>query len=240
MFDCSSTLPSLYHRQQGLHVLECVIDVAFAVVKREQLEEVSNIYSFVIPQLQPLVVVMGCDLLPGKTDIRRKLLQLLWTSKSRILKMDSFYGNKSDDLDLNSFVACVNSRQSWSVKSSLLFSGKANTELENNDSQLDQFIENLVLEWLSVHNPFETWVKVSLEAVADKPPRVQVAAAQEVEVHNKTFLLDIMELNIVTLQLTLKICCRGGCFDLFIRCSLIIRKAKNIWKNEERKDGGPP
>ena len=62
---------------------------------------------------------------------------------------------------------------------------------------------------------FRTRVKVSLEGAADKPPHVQAAAAQEAEVRHNTFLLDIMELNIVTLQLTLMICCRGGCFDLF-------------------------
>lgn len=52
------------------------------------------------PQLQPLVAVMGWDLLPGKTDMRRKLMQLLWTSKSQILRLEesSLYGNKSDEV----------------------------------------------------------------------------------------------------------------------------------------------
>nr|GEV14748.1 hypothetical protein [Tanacetum cinerariifolium] len=176
----SACMRDMYHyaRISGLHVLECVMDVALAAVKREQLEEASNILSL-YPQLQPLVAVMGWDLLPGKTDIRRKLLQLLWTSKSQILRLEesSFYGNKSDEvscvehlcdflcyqLDLASFVACVNSGQSWSVKSSLLLSGKANTELENKDSQLDPFVENLVLERLSIHSP----LRVLFDVVPD-------------------------------------------------------------------------
>ena len=59
----------------------------------------------------------------------------------------------SYQLDLASFVACVNSGQSWSLKSSLLLSGKGNTELESVDLQLDPFVENLVLERLSIHSP---------------------------------------------------------------------------------------
>ncbi|GJX37155.1 hypothetical protein Tco_0250458 [Tanacetum coccineum] len=91
-----------------------------------EIDEMANrLILSLYPQLQPLVAVMGWDLLPGKTDIRRKLLQLLWTSKSQILRLEesSFYGNKSDEvscvehlcdflcyqLDLASFVACVNS-----------------------------------------------------------------------------------------------------------------------------------
>lgn len=56
-------------------------------------------------------------------------------------------------LDLASFVACVNSGQSWSLKSSLLLSGKGQTELENKEFKLDPFVENLVLERLSIHSP---------------------------------------------------------------------------------------
>ncbi|KAI3812488.1 hypothetical protein L1987_17198 [Smallanthus sonchifolius] len=166
----SACMRDMYHyaRISGLHVLQCVMDVALSAVKREQLQEASNILSL-YPQLQPLVAVMGWDLLPGKTDMRRKLMQLLWTSKSQSLRLEesSLYGNKSDEvsyvehlcdflcyqLDLASFVACVNSGQSWSLKSSLLLSGKGHTELENQDFQLDAFVENLVLERLSIHSP---------------------------------------------------------------------------------------
>ncbi|PWA77056.1 hypothetical protein CTI12_AA228630 [Artemisia annua] len=98
IFTCMRDM-NYYARISGLHVLECVMDVALAAVKREHLEEASNILSL-YPQLQPLVAVMGCDVLPGKTDIRRKLLQLLWTSKSQILWLEesSFSDNKSDEV----------------------------------------------------------------------------------------------------------------------------------------------
>ncbi|KAI3501756.1 hypothetical protein L1887_29761 [Cichorium endivia] len=177
----SACMRDMYHyaRVSGLHVLECVMDVALSAVKREQLQEASNILSL-YPQLQPLVAVMGWDLLPGRTDMRRKLMQLLWTSKSQILRLEesSLYGNKSDEvscvehlcdflcyqLDLASFVACVNSGQSWSLKSSLLLSGKGHTtELENQDCQLDPFVENLVLERLSIHSP----LRVLFDVVPD-------------------------------------------------------------------------
>ncbi|KAJ0811801.1 hypothetical protein HanPSC8_Chr17g0754801 [Helianthus annuus] len=176
----SACMRDMYHyaRISGLHVLQCIMDVALSAVKREQLQEASNILSL-YPQLQPLVAVMGWDLLPGKTDMRRKLMQLLWTSKSQILRLEesSLYGNKSDEvscvehlcdflcyqLDLASFVACVNSGQTWSLKSSLLLSGKGHTELENRDFQLDPFVENLVLERLSIHSP----LRVLFDVVPD-------------------------------------------------------------------------
>ncbi|KAJ9549726.1 hypothetical protein OSB04_022269 [Centaurea solstitialis] len=175
----SACMRDMYHyaRISGLHVLECVMDVALSAVKREQLQEASNIL-LLYPRLQPLVAVMGWDLLPGKTDMRRKLMQLFWTSKSQILRLEesSLY-DKSDEvsavehlcdflsyqLDLASFVACVNSGQSWSLKSSLLLSGKGNTELESVDLQLDPFVENLVLERLSIHSP----LRVLFDVVPD-------------------------------------------------------------------------
>ncbi|KAD3641724.1 hypothetical protein E3N88_30948 [Mikania micrantha] len=176
----SACMRDMYHyaRISGLHALQCVMEVALSAVKREQLQEASNILSL-YPQLQPLVAVMGWDLLPGKTDMRRKLMKLLWTSKSQILRLEesSLYGNKSDEvscvehlcdflcyqLDLASFVASVNSGQSWSLKSSLLLSGKGHTELENQDLHLDPFVENLVLERLSIHSP----LRVLFDVVPD-------------------------------------------------------------------------
>lgn len=43
---------------------------------------------------------MGWDLLSGKTNLRRKLMQLLWTSKSQVLRLEesSLYGNNSDEV----------------------------------------------------------------------------------------------------------------------------------------------
>lgn len=54
------------------------------------------------PLLQPLVAVMGWDLLSGKTVARRKLMQLLWTSKSQVLRLEEFsmYEKQSDEVTL--------------------------------------------------------------------------------------------------------------------------------------------
>ena len=56
-------------------------------------------------------------------------------------------------LDLASFVACVNSGQSWNSKFSLILSGKEPISFANEDAQLDPFVENFVLERLSVQSP---------------------------------------------------------------------------------------
>lgn len=56
-------------------------------------------------------------------------------------------------LDLASFVACVNSGRAWSSKFSLILSGKDQTSLGNHDDQLDPFVQNFVLERLSVQSP---------------------------------------------------------------------------------------
>ncbi|GMH10819.1 hypothetical protein Nepgr_012660 [Nepenthes gracilis] len=166
----SSCQRDLYHyaRNAGLHVLECVMDAALSAVKKGQLEEVSYLL-LLFPRLQPLVAAMGWDLLPGKTDARRKLMQLLWTSKSRVYRLEesSLYENQSDErssvehlcdtlcyqLDLASFVDCVNSGQPWSIKSSLFFSGHEELEVEDEDAHLDPFVENFVLERLSFQSP---------------------------------------------------------------------------------------
>lgn len=52
------------------------------------------------PLLQPLVAVLGWDLLSGKTTARRKLMQLMWTSKSQVLRLEEFpiYGKHSDEV----------------------------------------------------------------------------------------------------------------------------------------------
>lgn len=156
------------------------------------------------PLLQPLVAAMGWDLLSGKTTARRKLMQLLWTSKSQVLQLEesSLYSNQSDEvlpvllkvlqciaiwyyviiscpknymswqvslqqiasmehlcdtlcyqLDLASFVACVNSGQSWNSKFSLMLSGKEQIIFGSDDAQSDSFVENFVLERLSVQSP---------------------------------------------------------------------------------------
>lgn len=52
------------------------------------------------PRIQPLVATMGWDLLSGKTAVRRKLMQLLWKSKSQVLRLEesSLYSNQSDEV----------------------------------------------------------------------------------------------------------------------------------------------
>lgn len=56
-------------------------------------------------------------------------------------------------LDLASFVACVNSGRSWNSKSSLLLSGNQQIVSGNEDNQSAPFVENFVLERLSVQSP---------------------------------------------------------------------------------------
>ncbi|GMP94752.1 hypothetical protein CsSME_00044082 [Camellia sinensis var. sinensis] len=183
-----SCMSDMYHyaRVSGLHVLECVMDTVLSAVKREQLQEASTVLSL-FPRLQPLVAAMGWDLLSGKTTARRKLLQLLWTSKSQVLQLEesSLYGNQSDEvscvehlcdslcyqLDLASFVACVNSGQSWSSKSSLLLSRKEPIGYISEDALLDPFVENFVLERLSVQS--------SLRVLFDVVPGIKFQDAIE-------------------------------------------------------------
>lgn len=63
-------------------------------------------------------------------------------------------------LDLATFVACVNSGQSWSLKSSLLLSGKELIERGIEEAHLDPFVENFVLERLSVESPLRVRLQV--------------------------------------------------------------------------------
>ncbi|XP_022729138.1 uncharacterized protein LOC111284627 isoform X2 [Durio zibethinus] len=157
-----------YARISRLHILECVMNTALSAIKRERIQEAANVL-VLFPRLRPLVAAMGWDLLSGKTVLRRNLMQLLWTSKSQVFRLEesSLYGNQSDEvscvehlcdqlcyhLDIASFVACVNSGQPWSSKFSLLLSGDENILSGSEDAQLDTFVENFVLERLSVQTP---------------------------------------------------------------------------------------
>ncbi|RVW54001.1 hypothetical protein CK203_072966 [Vitis vinifera] len=60
-------------------------------------------------------------------------------------------------LDLASFVACVNSGQSWNSKSSLLLSGRETMAIGEEDNQFDPFVENFVLERLSVQSSLRAY-----------------------------------------------------------------------------------
>lgn len=66
-------------------------------------------------------------------------------------------------LDLAAFVACVNSGRSWSSKFSLLLSGKGQMVCSRVDTESDLFVENFVLERLSVQSPLR--VSVSFTAL---------------------------------------------------------------------------
>lgn len=61
-------------------------------------------------------------------------------------------------LDLAAFVACVNSGRSWSSKFSLLQSGKGHLVCSRVDTDSDLFVENFVLERLSVQSPLRVSV----------------------------------------------------------------------------------
>ncbi|KAJ0091657.1 hypothetical protein Patl1_12854 [Pistacia atlantica] len=197
----SFCMRDMYHyaRVSGLHVLDCIMNTALSAVRREQLQEANNIL-MLFPRLRPLVAAMGWDLLSGKTMERRKLLQLLWTSKSQMYRLEesSLYGNESDEiscvehlcgslcyqLDLASFVAHVNSGQSWNSKFSLLLSGKEQTTFGSEDAQLDPFVENFVLERLSAQSPLRVLFDVvpdikfqdAIELISLQPIASDVAA----------------------------------------------------------------
>lgn len=214
----NSCMRDMYHyaRVSELHVLECVMDTALSTIKREQLQEASNVLTL-FPRLQPLVAVMGWDLLAGKTAERRKLMQLLWTSKSQILRLEepSLYGNQSDEvsciehlcdslcyqLDLASFVACVNSGQSWNSKSSLLLSGRETMAIGEEDNQFDPFVENFVLERLSVQSSLRVLFDVvpgikfqdAIELISMQPIASNLAAwkrMQDVELMHMRYALE--------------------------------------------------
>lgn len=215
----SSCMRDMYHyaRVSGLHMLELVMDTALSAAKREQLQEASNIL-MLFPRLQPLVAVMGWDLLSGKTRARRKLMQLLWTShKSEVgrLEESSLYGSQSNErscveqlcdslcyqLDLASFVACANSGQSWNLKSSLLLSPKEHIALDNEDANPDPFVENFVLERLSVQSPLRVLFDVvpgikfkeAIELISMQPIASTLAAwkrMQDVELMHMRYALE--------------------------------------------------
>ncbi|KAK3161162.1 hypothetical protein QOZ80_1BG0073090 [Eleusine coracana subsp. coracana] len=160
----------LYHysRISGKHVLEVVMETALSLVKREQLQEAVNIVSL-FPLLQPLVAVLGWDILKGKTALRRKLMHLFWTSKSQTLRLQEYsnYRSQTDEtsceeylcdllcfhLDLACFVSSVNSGRTWNLRNSLLFSQKEQDPDVTNAEIPDPFVENLILERLAVQTP---------------------------------------------------------------------------------------
>ncbi|XP_062203832.1 uncharacterized protein LOC133906049 isoform X2 [Phragmites australis] len=166
----TSCKKDLYHysRISGKHVLEVVMETALSSIKREQLQVAVNVVSL-FPLLQPLVAVLGWDILKGKTALRRKLMQLFWTSKSQALRLQEYsnYRSQTDEtsceeflcdllcfhLDLACFVSSVNSGRQWNLRNSLLFSQQEQDSDVNNAEILDPFVENLILERLAVQTP---------------------------------------------------------------------------------------
>lgn len=74
------------------------------------------------PRLQPLVAALGWDLLAGKTKMRRKLMQSLWTTKSQALRLEesSPYDNKSDEVNML-YIPCSAITQSLFVQLNSIF-----------------------------------------------------------------------------------------------------------------------
>ncbi|KAL3745323.1 hypothetical protein ACJRO7_014433 [Eucalyptus globulus] len=214
----SACMRDMYHyaRVCRLHVLECVMDTTISLVKKQHLEEASNVL-LLFPGLQPLVAAIGWDLLPGNTSARRKLMQLLWTSKSRVIRLEesTLYGSQSNEvsrvenlcdslcyqLDLASFVACVNSGRTWNSKSSLLLFGKEDTTSMSENADLDPFVENFVLERLSAQSPLRVLFDVvpgikfqdAIELISMQPIASTTAAwkrMQDIELMNMRYALE--------------------------------------------------
>ncbi|GKU87148.1 hypothetical protein SLEP1_g1595 [Rubroshorea leprosula] len=214
----NSCLRDIFHyaRVSGLHVLECVINTALSAIRKEQLQEATNVLTL-FPRLRPLVAVMGWDLLSGKTTTRRKLMQVLWTSKSQFFRLEesSLYGNQSDEiscveqlcdslcyqLDIASFVACVNSGQQWSSKFSLLLSGRESMAFGIEDARSDTFVENFVLERLSVQTPLRVLFDVvpgikfqdAIELISMQPIASTLEAwkrVQDIELMHMRYVLE--------------------------------------------------
>eukprot|EP00257_Ricinus_communis_P015242 XP_015573117.1 uncharacterized protein LOC8271234 [Ricinus communis] len=229
----SFCMRDMYHyaRVSRLHVLECVMDMTLSAVKREQLQEASNVL-MLFPRLRPLVAVMGWDLLSGKTAVRRKLMQVLWTShKAQVLRLEesSLYSNQMDEiscvehlcdslcyqLDLASFVACVNSGRSWNSKSSLLLSGHQQIMSASEDTQSEPFVENFVLERLSVQSPLRVLFDVvpvikfqdAVELISMQPIASTVEAwkrMQDIELMHMRYALEsiVLALGVVGRYMT--------------------------------------
>ncbi|XP_047319786.1 uncharacterized protein LOC124923854 [Impatiens glandulifera] len=205
-----------YARVSGVHILDSVMDTALSAIKKGQLQDASIVLSL-FPRLQPLVAALGWDVLSGKTSARRQLMQLLWTSKSQVLQLEvsSLYGNQQDEvsciehlcdylcyqLDLASFVAHVNSGLDWSLKSSLLMYRKESIGFSSEDADMDPFVENFVLERLSVQSPLRVLFDVvpnikfkdAIELISMQPINSKMAAwwrMQDIELIHMRYALE--------------------------------------------------
>jgi zinc finger FYVE domain-containing protein 26 len=71
-----------YARVDGAHILELVVKTALSSIRSGLLQQAADVVA-PYPQLQPLVAVMGWDLLRGQTKKRRQLMELLWIRRRR-------------------------------------------------------------------------------------------------------------------------------------------------------------
>ncbi|KAL0674916.1 hypothetical protein Bca4012_002897 [Brassica carinata] len=128
----NSCLRDMYHyaRISGSHVLECVMCAALSYVKKEMLQEANDVGSDFVSQTSPISSFHG---LGPKSCVENLCDTLCYR------------------LHLASFAAYISSGKSWTPKASFLMHG--NVSSENNDAEVDPFVENLVLERLSAQSP---------------------------------------------------------------------------------------
>ncbi|XP_024403575.1 uncharacterized protein [Physcomitrium patens] len=163
-----------YARVDGAHVLELVVKAALASVKDRQLQKVADIVT-PFPRLQPLVAVMGWDLLPGHTKSRRKLMELLWNSKIKLTGHS--HGRAADEvscvdqlcdqlcyrLELAYFAARSIKGVDGQSASTRIFNKGGRPKVEDIEGPADPFVANLVLERLTLHSP----IRVLFDVVPD-------------------------------------------------------------------------
>ncbi|CAM8967442.1 unnamed protein product [Rhodiola kirilowii] len=152
------------------------------------------------PRLQPLV---GCH----------GLGPVVWLEES------SLYGDPLDErsyvehlcdtlcyqLDIASFVAAANSGNSWTLKDSMLLSFKDQVGSINQDTSLDPFVENFVLERLSVQSVLR--FKDAIELISLQPVYSTVAAwkrMQDIELMHMRYALEAIVLALGSMQSTTK------------------------------------
>ncbi|KAG6557384.1 hypothetical protein Mapa_000653 [Marchantia paleacea] len=170
-----------YARVVGEHVLEAVVEASFNSIKVLQLQKAADVLA-PFPRLQPLVTVMGWDLLGGNTSGRRRLVELLWNSRQKSGRLDggSIPGRPAEEescieelchqlcyrLELAYFAALVNSGVSWETGGGKIFGNtRSKSTARNQEEQppADPFVANLVLERLAMHSA----IRVIFDVVPD-------------------------------------------------------------------------
>ncbi|BBN06274.1 zinc finger FYVE domain-containing protein 26 [Marchantia polymorpha subsp. ruderalis] len=170
-----------YARVVGEHVLEAVMEASFNSIKVLQIQKAADVLA-PFPRLQPLVTVMGWDLLGGNTSGRRRLVELLWNSRQKSGRLDggSIPGRPAEEescieelchqlcyrLELAYFAALVNSGVSWETGGGKIFGNTRSKSIGRNQEEqppADPFVANLVLERLAMHSA----IRVIFDVVPD-------------------------------------------------------------------------